>query len=103
MQRGGEIAASITVTNVGKYKAKETVQLYIRDVAASRVRPVKELKGFEKIELGVGESKTVSFVITEEMLAFYGVGMQRKAESGKFYVFIGGNSDVESYQEFLLA
>lgn len=103
MQRGGEITASVTVTNAGKYKGKETVQLYIRDVAASHVRPVKALKGFEKIELGVGESKTVSFVITEEMLAFYGAGMQRKAESGKFYIFIGGNSDVEDYQEFLLA
>jgi len=102
MERGGEITASVTVTNVGKYKAKEIVQLYIRDVAGSFVRPVKELKGFEKIELDVGESKKLIFTITEEMLAFYGAGMRRNAEKGKFHAFIGKNSDVEIYQEFEL-
>jgi beta-glucosidase len=102
MECGGEITASVTITNVGKYKAKETVQLYIRDVAGSFVRPVKELKGFEKIELDVGESKKITFTITEEMLAFYGAGMRRNAEKGKFYVFIGKDSDVETYQEFEL-
>ena len=102
MQRGGEITASITVKNTGKYKAQETVQLYIRDLAGSFVRPVKELKGFEKIKLDVGESKKIQFKITEEMLAFYGAGMRRTAEKGKFHVFIGTNSDVEEYQEFEL-
>ena len=99
---GGEITASVTVTNVGKYKAKEIVQLYIRDLVGSFVRPVKELKGFEKIELDVGESKKLTFTITEEMLAFYGAGMRRKAERGIFRVFIGKNSEVETYQEFEL-
>ncbi len=103
MKRGEEITASVTVTNTGKYKAKETVQLYIRDLAGSFVRPVKELKDFEKIELDAGESKKVAFTITEETLAFYGADMQKKAENGKFHVFIGGSSDVESYQEFELA
>ena len=102
MQRGGEITASIEVTNMGKYKAQEIVQLYIRDVVSSHVRPVKELKGFQKIELETGESKVVAFTITEEMLAFYGAGMRRVAESGQFYVFIGKDSDVETYQEFRL-
>jgi beta-glucosidase len=102
MQCGGEITASITVTNTGKCKAKETVQLYIRDLSGSHVRPVKELKGFEKVELDVGESKKISFSITEEMLAYYGAGMHRMAEKGKFRVFIGGNSDVTEYKEFQL-
>ncbi len=103
MKRGGEITASVTLTNIGNYKAKEVVQLYIRDLSGTFVRPVKELKGFEKVELDAGESKKVAFTITEEMLAFYGADMQKKAESGKFHVFIGGSSDVESYQEFELA
>lgn len=102
MQCGGEITASITVTNTGKCKAKETVQLYIRDLASSHVRPIKELKGFEKVELDVGESKKISFSITEEMLAYYGADMCRMAEKGKFRVFIGGNSDITEYKEFQL-
>ncbi len=102
MNRGGEITASVTVTNTGAYRAKEAVQLYIRDLAGSHVRPIKELKGFEKVELDVGESKKITFSLTEEMLAYYGAGMGRIAEKGKFYIFIGTNSDVEAYQEFEL-
>lgn len=102
MKRGDKITASVTVTNTGAYRAKETVQLYIRDLAGSHVRPVKELKGFEKVELEAGESKKIAFSITEEMLAFYGAGMQRNAEKGKFYVYIGKDSDVDRYQEFEL-
>ena len=79
MKSGDTITASVTVTNTGASRAKETVQLYIRDLAGSHVRPVKELKGFEKIELEVGESKKIVFSITEEMLAYYGAGMRRKA------------------------
>lgn len=100
MKRDEEIIAIVTVTNIGKYCAKETVQLYIQDVCGSFVRPVKELKGFKKIELEVGESKTVEFIITEDMLAYYGADRQRKAEKGKFYVYIGTNSDTQNYQEF---
>ena len=102
MERGGTITASVVVTNTGKRQAKETAQLYIQDVAGSIVRPVKELKGFEKIELRAGESRRVTFTITEDLLAFYGADGKRKAESGKFYVFIGGNSDTENYKEFQL-
>ena len=102
LSRGEAITASVTVTNTGKYTGKEVVQMYIRDVAGSHVRPVKELKGFEKIQLAPGESKRVQFVIDENTLAFYGADMQRKAETGKFYLFIGANSDVQDYVEFEL-
>ena len=102
MARGSEIKATVTVKNIGAYKAKETVQLDICDLSGSFVRPVKELKGFQKIELDVGESRGLTFVITEEMLAFYGSDMKKKAESGKFYVFIGSNSAVTEYKEFQL-
>ena len=102
MKSGEAITASVKVKNTGNYKGKETVQLYIRDVCASIIRPVKELKGFEKIELDVGEEKTVSFQITEEELAFYGADMQRKAEKGKFQVFIAPNSKCKPFAEFEL-
>ena len=69
-------------------------------MSISSTTPVKELKGFEKIELAAGESRKVSFTISSEMLAFYGASMQRMAEKGKFYVFIGKDSDVEAYKEF---
>lgn len=93
MTTGETITVSAKVKNTGKYAAKEIVQLYIRDLVGSTVRPVKELKGFEKIELQPGEEKEVSFVINEELLAFYGKDLKRKAEKGKFHAFIGANSD----------
>lgn len=102
MSVGETITASVRVKNTGKYKAKETVQLYIRDLCASSVRPVKELKGFEKIELDAGEEKEVSFIIDEESLAFYGADMKRKAEKGKFQVFIAPNSNCKPFAEFEL-
>jgi beta-glucosidase len=102
LSRGEVITASVTVTNTGNYTGKEVVQMYIRDLAGSHVRPVKELKAFEKIQLAPGESKRVQFVVTEDTLAFYGADMQRKAEAGKFYLYIGTNSDVEKHVEFEL-
>ena len=102
MKEGEAIIASVRVKNTGKYKAKETVQLYIRDLVGSVVRPVKELKGFEKIELDVGEEKVVTFEINEESLAFYGADMQRKAEKGKFQVFIAPSSNCKPFAEFEL-
>ena len=68
------------------------VQLYIRDYAASVVRPVKELKAFEKITLNAGETKTVSFILTAKDLSFYNAEGKPILEPGKFSVFIGGNS-----------
>ncbi len=92
MNSHGEITASVTVTNNGRVSGKETVQLYIRDLVGSVTRPVKELKGFEKIELQAGESKTVIFKITPEMLKFYNYDLDYVFEPGDFNVMIGGNS-----------
>jgi len=77
--------------------------LYIRDLVGSVTRPVKELKGFQKIDLKAGESKVVSFNISQEDLKFYNYDLKFVAEPGKFQVFIGGNSrDVHSAEFELL-
>ncbi|MFM2361025.1 MAG: beta-glucosidase BglX, partial [Bacteroidota bacterium] len=89
---GQSITASVTVTNNSTVKGKEVVQLYIQDVVGSVTRPVKELKGFQKIELAGGESKTINFTISENDLKFYNYDLKYAAETGDFNVFIGGNS-----------
>ncbi|MEP7129115.1 MAG: glycoside hydrolase family 3 C-terminal domain-containing protein, partial [Chitinophagales bacterium] len=86
------LKVSVTVTNSGKRDGEEVVQLYIQDLVGSLTRPVKELKGFKKISLKAGESKTVSFILRADDLAFYNVKMIRQAEPGDFKVFAGGNS-----------
>lgn len=91
------IIASIVVTNNGKLAGKEVVQLYIRDLVGSITRPVKELKGFQKINLNAGENKTVSFRITTDDLKFYNGDLKYDWEPGEFEIMIGGNSrDVKS-------
>ena len=91
------INASIPVTNSGSREGREVVQLYIRDVVGSSTRPVKELKGFQKIELKAGETKTVSFSITTDDLKFYSPDLKYDWEPGEFVIMIGGNSrDVKS-------
>lgn len=92
MNEEGKITASVTITNTGKYDADEIVQLYIRDMVGSVSRPVKELKGFERISLKKGESRTVSFDITAEQLKFYNSELNWVCEPGDFEVMIGGNS-----------
>jgi len=92
-----QVKASVVVTNNGNVKGKEVVQLYIRDVVASVTRPVKELKGFQKIELDPGESKEVTFVLSTDMLKFYKelegtAQMKYDWEPGEFQIMIGGNS-----------
>lgn len=89
---GGKLTASVTVTNTGNMTGKEVVQLYIRDLVGTSTRPVKELKGFQKIELKPGEVKTVSFDITVNELKYYNYDLKYVAEPGDFKVFIGGNS-----------
>ena len=84
--------ASVTITNTGKYDGKETVQLYIHDVVGSITRPVKELKGFQKIDLKAGESKTVTFKITPDDLKFYNGDLKYDWEAGDFEIMIGTNS-----------
>ncbi|KAA8480210.1 beta-glucosidase [Arcticibacter tournemirensis] len=92
LKAGQEITASVTVTNTGSKEGKEVVQLYIRDMVGSITRPVKELKGFKKINLKAGESQEVTFKITEEELKFYNNDLKFVAEPGDFKVFIGTNS-----------
>jgi beta-glucosidase len=86
------VTASVTVTNTGNRAGKEVVQLYIHDVVGANTRPVKELKGFQKIELKAGESKTVSFNITTKDLTYYHFDNTWGWEAGDFEIMVGGNS-----------
>ncbi|MBL7740910.1 MAG: beta-glucosidase BglX [Chitinophagaceae bacterium] len=86
------LTASVIVTNTGSKDGKEVVQLYIRDIVGSVTRPVKELKGFQKIELKAGEAKTISFNITTNDLKFYNYDLKYDWEPGDFLIMIGGNS-----------
>lgn len=92
LPKGGTITASVEVTNTGKVKGEEVVQFYLRDLVGSLSRPLKELKGFEKIELNPGETKTVKFTIDEKMITFFTANQKWEAEPGDFKVFIGTNS-----------
>lgn len=94
----GRVLASITVENTSEVTGKETVQLYIRDVTASVVRPCKELKGFRQITLAPHERQTVSFEITRDMLMFYGQDDQLVFEPGDFDIMLGRSSSDHSTQ-----
>ncbi len=96
------IFASVRVKNVGKTAGKEVIQCYIRDEVGSVARPVRELKGFHKVELQPGEEKEIVFEITEEMLRFYTIDMEYKSEPGKFTVWIGSSSQTQNGREFIL-
>lgn len=102
MYSNGKIVATVRVKNDGAYDGKEVVQWYIHDKFASCVRPVKELKGFEKIFLKSGEEKTIRFEINEETLAFYTSSGEFKAERGAFELFVGGDSENLLNKEFYL-
>ena len=97
-----EITVSVQVTNTGKMKAKEVVQLYLKDEIGSVTRPDKELKGFEKIELDPGQSKTVTFTIIPEMLKFTGPTMEKILEAGEYTVMIGTSSKEGISDQFRL-
>jgi beta-glucosidase len=86
------IEASVTITNTGKRDGVEIAQLYIKDCVSSVTRPVKELKGFERVALKAGESKRVTFTITPEHLEYYDLNMNRIVEPGTFKVMVGGSS-----------
>jgi len=96
------LTAAITVVNTGSYAGAETVQLYIRDKVAETVRPLKELKGFQKIWLEPGESKQVEFIISEDQLRYHHSNLVYKSDPGKFIVFIGPNSRDVTEQTFEL-
>lgn len=102
MSEKSGITVSVTVKNSGNYIGKETVQLYLRDLVGSVVRPVKELKAFQQIVLIPGESQTVVFEITEEMLRFHRADMKYASEPGEFHVMIGRNSEDLQKAEFTL-
>ena len=92
MLADGSITASVTVKNTGNYDADEVVQLYIRDIVGSISRPVKELKGFQRIHLKAGESQNVTFTITPDLLKFYDYNLNYVLEEGTFIIMIGSNS-----------
>lgn len=100
MKSTDKLQATVDVTNTGNFDGKEVVQLYIRDLVGSVTRPVKELKGFQKINLKKGETQTVTFEITAEDLKFYNSDLQFVAEPGRFQLFIGTNSDTTDKIEF---
>lgn len=102
MSKNDKITVSVDIKNSGNYDGKEVVQLYTRDLVGSVTRPVKELKGFQKVEIKKGETKTVSFTITEEDLKFYNQKLEFLAELGTFEVFIGPNSDTKNKEAFEL-
>ncbi|MEI9934632.1 MAG: beta-glucosidase BglX [Ferruginibacter sp.] len=93
LTKQNNITATVTVTNNGNYDGEETVQLYIRQMQGSITRPLKELKGFQKIFIKKGESKKVQFILTENDLKFYNSNLHWIAEPGQFELFIGGNSE----------
>ena len=102
MDANGSITATVTVSNKGKVVGEEVVQLYLRDKVGSVSRPVKQLKGFEKISLKPGESQTISFKINEEMLRFWRADMTYGSEKGEFVVMIGPDASISKGQSFWL-
>lgn len=102
LDESGALTAEVTVKNIGRTAGKETVQLYIRDLFGSTVRPVKELKGYKKIFLNPGEEKSVVFTVNSDMLAFYGADLKKKAEKGEFELFIGPSSATDNCVKFEL-
>ena len=100
---GGKIEVKITVTNTGNFDGEETVQLYTRDLVGTVARPVKELKGFQKVFLKKGESRELVFVITTEDLKFYNSDLKFVYEPGDFKVFVGGSSQNVKEAAFTLS
>jgi beta-glucosidase len=92
IKKDGSVNVSVDVTNSGKREGKEVVQLYVQDEYATVTRPVKELKGFKKISLKPGETKTIELTLTPDDLSFYNLEMKKVVEPGTFKVFVGGNS-----------
>ena len=100
--QGASLTAEVTVTNTGKVAGKEVVQMYLQDVVGSTTRPLRELKGFEKIALEPGESKTVTFEITPELMSHYNSDLEFVAEPGEFRVSIGADSRTKNTASFIL-
>lgn len=97
---GGSLTASVTVTNTGSRRGTETVQMYLRDLVGSVVRPLRELKGFQKVMLEPGESRQITFCITDDCLKYYDIHMNHIVEPGEFEVFLGGDSTTQNGARF---
>ena len=97
-----KLNVTIDVTNTGNYDGKEVVQLYIRDLVGSVTRPVRELKGFQKIDLKKGQMQKVLFELSIEDLKFYNSNLKFEAEPGRFEIFVGTNSNTENKVSFEL-
>lgn len=93
MNIGESLTVSVDVKNTGNVDGEEVVQLYIRDLVAIVTRPIKELKGFEKVLIKAGETKTVTFQLSNDELGFYDYNGKYVVESGDFKIFVGGNSE----------
>ena len=102
LNKTGKLDASVTVKNTGKVDGETVVQLYIQDVAGSMIRPIKELKNFQKVMLKAGEARTLHFTITEDDLKFYNTQLKYAAEPGEFNVQIGLDSQDVQQQTFEL-
>ena len=102
IKRNGMTKVLVDVTNTGKRAGTEVVQLYLRDLVSSVTRPVKELKGFQKISLPPGETKTVALEITPDSLAFYDVAMKYVVEPGEFEIMVGSSSRDVDLQKVIL-
>ena len=99
---GEAIEITAILRNTGDFEAEEVTQLYIRDLVGNVTRPVKELKGFQRVRLSPGQSQTVSFTLRTEDLAFYNRNMELVTEPGEFHVWIGGSSEAQLRAKFEL-
>jgi beta-glucosidase len=102
IRRNESTQALADVTNTGKREGMEVVQMYIRDLVSSVTRPIKELKGFKKVSLRPGETKTIALDITPELLAFYDVNMNYVVEPGEFAILVGNSSRDVDLQKLIL-
>ncbi len=102
IKANGSVTVTVDVKNVGKQTGTEVVQLYIRDLFSSVTRPVKELKGFKKITLKPGENKTVTLVLSSELLAFTNIDKKLVVEAGDFEIMVGNSSRDSDLQKVIL-
>ncbi len=93
MKASDTIEVTIDITNTGKYEGEEVIQLYLQDKFASLIRPIIELKDFQKLKLGVGETKTIKFIIDNQKLSFYNEKLVFDSEAGDFNLMIGSSSE----------
>jgi beta-glucosidase len=93
IQPNGQLTVNVEVENTGKVAGDEVVQLYVRDEASSVTRPVKELKGFQRVTLRPGEKRRLQFTLTPEHLGFYDRQMRWVVEPGEFRIMVGPNSE----------